>query len=300
MISAVVHTYNEEKNLERCLASLTFADEIVLIDMGSTDKTVTIAQNFTKRIYQHPYTGFVEPARNFGIAKARGDWILVIDADEVVPSRLKTIIKEIAASSATNDFYALARKNFVFAKWLKHSGWWPDYQIRLFKKGKVNWSEAIHGVPITVGQGREIEAREETALIHYHYQSIEQYLERLNRYTSVQAKQLYLKNFRADLELFFKKPLAEFVKRFFREEGYKDGVHGLILSLLQSVSELAVVLKLWELNGGQEQNIQLKKYKELVQKDERVKKYWLYNELIKKKGNVLEEIWWRIQRKINS
>src|SRR3990167_384330 len=157
MISAVVHTYNEGKNIERCLSSLNWADEIVVIDMGSTDNTCKIAKDFKAKLFSHPYTGFVEPARNFGLSQAKGDWILVVDADEEIPKSLVYYFTH-ELQRPRFDFYRIARKNIIFNKWVKHSGWWPDYQVRFFRKGMVAWTEKIHGIPLTKGEGTDIEA----------------------------------------------------------------------------------------------------------------------------------------------
>lgn len=296
MISAVIHTYNEEKNLERCLSSLSWVNEIIVIDMGSNDKTCVIAKDFTSRIFQHPYTGFVEPARNFGILKASGDWIIILDADEEIPKSLvKYITLEIKNPSA--DYYRIARKNIIFGKWIKHAGWWPDYQVRLFQKGCVTWTERIHGIPLTRGNGQDIEANDNLSIIHNNYQTLEQYLERANRYSSISAKELFLSNQQFSVEALFIKPLEEFINRFFVREGYKDNIHGLVLSLLQSYTELMIYLKLWELSGFQEQKISLVQADKLLTQDYKQKKYWLYTELLRNPTNFISSVIIRLKRK---
>lgn len=300
MISCLVHTYNEEKNINRCLSSLWFADEIVVIDMGSQDKTREIAADFKAKIFNHPYTGFVEPARNFGIKKAKGDWILIIDADESVPRSLAEEIKRLIKGPGEYDYFRIPRKNIIFSKWIKYSGWWPDYQVRLFKKGAVSWIEKIHGIPLTSGLGSEVRPQEEFSIIHHHYDSLSQYLDRMNRYTSVQAKELYLNNGKTSLKEIILQPLNEFVRRYFMMEGYRDGIHGLSLSLLQSFSELVVVLKLWELSGFKQEKISLDEFQKLNSSTERIKKFWIYNELLKTPGNKLSFFYLKLLRKLNS
>lgn len=298
MISAVIHTYNEEKNIERCLSSLSFVDEIVLIDMGSTDKTCSLALSFKAKIYNHPYTGFVEPARNFGISKAKRDWILTVDADEEIPKSLaRYLLGEVA--SPTSDFYRISRKNIIFGKWVKHTGWWPDYQIRFFRKDAVSWTKKIHGIPLTKGQGIDIEAKEELSIIHYNYQSLEQFIERLNRYSSISAKELYLSNKRFSVQNLFEVPTKEFINRYFVWEGYKDGLHGLALSFLQSFSELVVQLKLWELEGFKGQRVDLKEIQSLLLKQYKQKQYWLTNILLEKTQNPLTRFLLKLKRKLN-
>lgn len=245
-ISAVINTYNEEANIARCLKSVAgFVDEIVVVDMGSTDETEKIVREFTNNFWTHPYVGYVEPARNFAINKASGDWILLLDADEAISPLLgEKLVKLIQRSEYS--FFRIPRKNIMFGKWIEHTGWWPDYQIRFFKKGSVIWNDEIHSIPVTHGKGLDLAPDEKNALIHYHYLTLEQYLVRLNRYTTQEATQLVKDAYTFYWSRVLTKPASEFLRRFFVWEGYKDGVHGLVLSLLQGISFLIVELKVWE------------------------------------------------------
>lgn len=245
-ISVVVNTYNEERNITRCLKSIDpYVDEIVVVDMHSQDQTVSLAQKFTDKIWQHEYVGYVEPARNFAINKASGDWIFLIDADEVLPNTLGEQLRRLAADSRY-AFYRLPRQNFIFGQKLTHSGWWPDYQIRFFKYGAVTWNDEIHSIPLTQGKGMDLAADKKNALIHYHYDSISQFIERMNRYTTQEARQLVKDGYVFTWKNILTKPVSEFLTRFFAWEGYKDGFHGLVLSSLQAISFLIVELKVWE------------------------------------------------------
>lgn len=300
MISAVVHTYNEEKNIERSLSSLVnWVDEIVLVDMNSTDSTCKKAKEFKARILDFPYTGFVEPARNFGIENARGDWIIILDADEEIPRVLsKKLLSVIKADQA--DFVRLPRKNIIWGKWIKHAGWWPDYQIRLFKKGNVTWTDKIHGIPFTRGHGFDLETDEEYSIIHYNYQSVEQYIARLNRYTSVSAKELFFGEKKFQPSSVIEASVGEFVKRFFVREGYKDGLHGFALAFIQGFSEGIIQLKRWELENFREEHLTLKDAQKFTGYEVSQKNYWLYNELLKKPHHIWEDLIWRIRRKLSS
>ena len=301
MISAVVHTFNEAKNIDRCLASLDFADELVVIDMGSTDKTIEIAKMHKAKVFSHPFTGFVEPARNYGIKKAKGDWILIVDADEVIPRSLKEEIIRISKDNSQKaDFYRIARKNIIFARFIKHSGWWPDYQVRFFKKGTVTWNNKIHGIPVTRGIGVELEQREEYAIVHYHYDSVGQFIDRLNRYTSIQAKEQFLMGEKVTLKEMLLRPLNEFVRRYFAQEGYKDGWHGLCLSLLQSFSEMVVVIKSWELTGFREVEVNINDFERNIKSGEKMLNYWLTVEKLKKPQALLSGIILKIRRRLYS
>jgi len=190
MISVVINSLNEEGQIARAIGSIkSLADEIVVCDMESSDKTVEIAKKWGAKVYSHKKESYVELVRNFMIRKATGDWILILDPDEEIPSKLSTKLKEIVKKSEA-DYYRIPRKNIVFGKWLKHSRWWPDYNIRFFKKGFVSWSEVIHAVPMTQGRGSDLPDKEENAIIHNHYGSISQYFEKMLRYTEAQKDNL--------------------------------------------------------------------------------------------------------------
>jgi len=244
-ISVVINTLNEEENLPRAMKSVkSFADEIVVVDMESIDKTRGIAKKHGAKVFSHKRMGYVEPARNFAISKSTGDWIFILDADEEIPSSLASKLKKLIKDSKV-DYYGIPRKNLIFGKWMKHSRWWPDYNIRFFKKGAVTWENEIHSIPITMGTGDDLFAKEKYAIIHHHYQSIEQFVERMNTYTSVQAKEKKNDGYKFDWKDLIGKPVSEFNSRYFAGFGYKDGVHGLGVAGLQAFSELVLYLKLW-------------------------------------------------------
>ena len=254
-ISTVINTYNEEKNIGRCLESIkNFSEEIIVVDMHSTDKTVKIAKKFKAKIFFHEYTRYVEPARNFALSKATGDWILLLDADEELSQSLfKELIK--IAKENTVDFVEIPRKNIIFNKWILHSRWWPDYLVRFFKRGKVKFSEEIHVPPVTSGKGQKLLATEENTIVHYNFQTISQFIERFNRYSDIESEQLISKGYDLDWKDIIFRPANEFFSRFFAGDGYKDGLHGLVLSLLQAFSEFVVYLKIWEKDGFKENSI---------------------------------------------
>jgi len=247
-ISAIVNTRNEQNNIEDCLKTLKFADEIVVVDMESEDKTVKLAKKYTKNVFNHKNVGYVEPARNFAISKAAGNWILIVDADERIPRSLAVKLIKITKQKDV-DFVRVPRQNLIFGRWIKYSRWWPDYNIRFFKKGVVEWQDQIHSIPITTGTGINLEPTEELSITHHHYTSIDQYLERSIRYSKTQAKELVVQGYSLDIKDVFFKPVGEFLSRFFAGEGYKDGFHGLALASLQAFSTLLVYLYVWQEQG---------------------------------------------------
>jgi len=289
-VSVVINTLNEEKNLPRALASVAaLADEIVVVDMHSHDKTVEIAKKAKARVFLHKKTNYVEPARNYAISKASGDWILVLDADEEITGNLVKKLKDIVKTSKA-DYYRLPRKNIIFSKWIKHARWWPDYNIRFFKKGKVTWNELIHSVPLTVGRGVDLQAKESNAIVHYHYSSISQYLLRLDRYTSEHAKLLVKDGYKFDWKDLIRKPVGEFVSRYFFAQGYKDGIHGLVLSGLQTFSEFSLYLKVWEMDSFKEADPKLLAVTKELNKGKKELNYWQADALIKEGKGVGQRV----------
>ncbi len=206
-ISAVINTWNEERNIKRCIDSLAgWVDEIVVVDMSSEDSTREIARKLGASVFTHLPTGFVEPARNFAIEKASHEWILIVDADEVIPEKLADKLKNLATSSHGKSFFRIPRKNIIFGKWIQHARWWPDYQIRFFKKGSVNWIQEIHSIPVTQGEGVNVEERTDNAIIHYNYESISQFIYRMDRYTNIQARELFNEGLKPKLVDYIKNP----------------------------------------------------------------------------------------------
>ena len=293
-ISVVVNTLNEEKNLPRALSSVKdFADEIVVVDMKSDDNTQGIARKIGAKVFEHERTGYVEPARNYAISKTTGDWILVLDADEELPTNLKKELKNLV-EHPTADYYRIPRKNIVFGKWIKHSRWWPDYNIRFFKKGFVSWNEIIHSVPTTKGKGLDLEPEGGNAITHYHYETVEQYIERLNRYTSEHAKNKIADGYKFDWSDLVRKPMNEFLSRYFQGEGYKDGLHGFILASLQAFSELVMYLKVWQNEKFPEKHVDIEEVINETKEAESDLHYWQSDALLKEVGGLKH----RIKRKL--
>lgn len=297
-ISAVINTLNEEKKIGRCLASLKgFANEIVVVDMMSTDKTVEIAKKYGAKVFKHKRIGYVEPARNFAISKTKYEWVIILDADEAIGEELKIYLKQ-EVKKPQADYYGLPRKNIIFGKWMKHSGWWPDMNIRFFKKGSVSWNEVIHSIPMTTGKGIDLPQKQELSIKHRHYSSVEEYITRMNKYTTIQARELNKKGVEFKWRDVLFKPSSEFLRRYFAESGYRDGLHGLVLSLLQTLSELTIYIKLWQKQKFRKRKITAEDtYEELI-KISRDFVWWVYDSKIKESKNFFQKIWLKITRKI--
>lgn len=289
-ISVVINTLNEEENIARAISSVKdWADEIVVVDMHSEDKTVGIARGLGAKIFFHKKAGYVEPARNFAISKAQGEWILVLDADEEVSQGLAVELKRIAKEDKVS-YVAVPRRNIVFGKWLTHSRWWPDYNVRFFRKGAVIWEREIHSVPITSGKGMDIEAEFDRAIVHHHYGSVSQYLVRQDKYSGVMAKEKHEKGERFSWQHLISKPTGEFLSRYFFGQGYKDGVHGLVLSVFQGFVEFVTYVKLWELSKFPERELSLDDVGGELKKAQREINYWAADALVAERGGLLSRI----------
>lgn len=294
-ITAIVHTKNSAATLAKTLKSLSFVDELLVVDMQSQDETLTIAQKHHAQISTFKDVGFVEPARNYALGLATKDWVLIVDADEEVTPDLKLELERLAAQDSETVAYYIPRKNLIFEQWIEHSGWWPDYQLRFFKRGSVTWPETIHAQPVITGRTQELEPTEALALIHHNYQSIEQYLDRLNRYTSISAQSTGGDKNLSPTEV-WQTFTHQFLSRYFAQDGWQDGTHGMGLSLLQGMYETAIQLKVW-----QKQNFPAKKTSpaqqiKVFREFQKELNYWLADWQVQRSSG-LTRIWWQVRRK---
>lgn len=246
MISAVITTYNEAKKLEICLESVKeFAQEIIILDLNSTDQIGAVCKKFNVRLFKHELVPFVELIRNFAISKASGDWILILDPDEQITEKLILKLREVTQ----DDRYVavnIPRKNIFFNKWIRHTNWWPDKHIRFFKKGKIEWETRLHSYPKVTGEILELESREDLAIMHYGYDNIREFIDRQNRYSEIEAEQALEKGEGFSEVNFFWWPVREFLVRYIKHAGFLDGVYGFSLSFLMAVERIIVQTKIWE------------------------------------------------------
>jgi (heptosyl)LPS beta-1,4-glucosyltransferase len=298
-ISVVINTLNEEKNIALAIKSVReFADEVVVVDMHSEDKTCEVAESLGAKVFTFERKSYVEPARNFAISKASGDWVFILDADERATPQLLAKLKKIVKENQC-DFVNIPRKNLIFGKWIRHSLWWPDYNIRFFRKGSVTWKDEIHSQPETKGKGTNLLPKEKYAIVHRNYSSVSSYILRMNRYTDIQAQDKIKEGYVFDWKDLIRRPMAEFVRRFFSANGYKDGLHGLALALLQSFSELVLYLKLWQANKFKEVDFGLDELNQELVKSERELNYWKADMLLKlNKNKKINSLFLRLKRKL--
>jgi glycosyltransferase involved in cell wall biosynthesis len=229
-LSATIITLNEEKNIGNCLACLDFADEIIVVDSGSSDKTEDICRANPKvRFFQHTWEGYGRQ-KNFAAEQAVNDWILNIDSDERVTPELRTSISHAALDSGTA--FRMARENYFGNRWIKYCGWYPDYTTRLYDRRKSTFSErTVHETLICPEQAATLDGN----LRHFTYDGIEDYLRRMARYSRLAAEQLVNEGGRPKVSSLFVKPLATFIRMYFFRQGFREGEVGLNLSLLYAI-----------------------------------------------------------------
>jgi (heptosyl)LPS beta-1,4-glucosyltransferase len=222
--------------------------------MHSTDNSVVIAQKYNAKIYSYRPMKYVEPARNYALSRATGRWIILLDPDEYLNKTLKRELKKITERTDV-DYVHIPRKNIILGKWFRHSNWWPDYVLRFFKRGHVDWKKEIHSQPVAKGNNLNLLDSEKLALRHNNYTSLSQFVHRALRYSSVQADELHKNKYQLKTSDFILKPIQEFNSRFFAAQGYKDGIHGLAFSVLQAFAIALIYIRLWEIEGAEEKNI---------------------------------------------
>ena len=240
-LSVVIITKNEEANIARCLDSVAFADEIIVIDSESTDRTVRIAEQHGARVFSPEWRGF-GPAKRAGVDKATEEWVLSIDADEAVGERLAEQIKAIvAAGSGTAAGYFVNRRTNFLGRWIYHCGWYPDSVLRLFRRTQGNFNDAVVHEAVEVDGEVEYLSGE---LLHYSYPTLESYLAKSNVYTTLGARKAFDRGKRARWWDIVLRPPVSFVTHYVIRRGFLDGMEGLIISFMSAVAVFVKYTKL--------------------------------------------------------
>ena len=245
-ISVFINVLNEAKRIRQCLQSVQWAQEIVVVDMHSDDDTVAIAREFTDKIYYFDRIGYCEPARKFAAAQTHGEWILNIDADEIVTLGLKRELLRIIQEGRYDAVY-LPRKNFFWGEEMRFSGCgqFQDRQLRFYKKGAVSFSEKIHAGIQLNASARVYKIEDPLAhLLHFSYVSPQQYWEKMDRYTTIEAQAMFNRGNAYTFKTALKEAWDAFWKRYVKKsKGYKDGQWGLMYCLWTAVYKLNIYAK---------------------------------------------------------
>jgi len=244
-LSICIICFNEERNIKNCLESASWADEIIVVDSGSTDGTIEIVKQYDTELFHRPWTGYVDQ-KNYAFSKAGGDWILSLDADEMVSMRLREEISNILALSNSVDGYRIPRLSFYQNQWIKHCGFYPDKQLRLVKHGKGDWvGGRVHERVEVKGSVGELR----NDILHYPYKgSIVGQLQTLNNFTTLQAEDLYEQGKRFHFILLLFRPFFKFLEVYILKKGFLDGLAGFIIAVTFAYSMFVRYVKLRELD----------------------------------------------------
>ena len=242
-ISVVVVTLNEEANIERCLRSVPFASELIVVDTFSSDRTVEIARGLGAKVVQEKWRGF-GPQKKFAANLAQNDWVLSLDADEALSPELQQEIVARFESLKVGTAYTLPRKSFFLGRWIMHGGWYPDRQIRLFHKKHSQWNEApIHEkveAPVVSDEFR-------APILHWVFDDISDQVRTNDRYSSLQAQERFARGERSNGFLIMFKPWVKFMECYFFKLGLLDGRAGLVIAVNAAYSVFLRHAKLREL-----------------------------------------------------
>lgn len=243
-LSAIVLTLNEEEFLPGCLSSLAWVDEIIIVDAGSKDSTLEIAKKRGARIIEGSWSGFPQQ-RNRGAKVAEGKWMLYVDADERVTEDLRVEIQELVKKDQPHASYKIPHRNIILGKWLKHGGWYPEYQHRLIRKDALRaWKGTLHEHPQVKGSIGKLEGD----LVHLTHRGMQWMLQKTINYTEMEAK-LRLKAGHPQVKArhFFSAPAREFWHRGVAKAGWKDGIIGWIEIFYQAFNQFLIMAWLWEM-----------------------------------------------------
>ncbi len=245
-ISAIIVVKDHPPHLQETLRSIDgLADEIIIGNINLSPEQITALRKNPK-IKIHPIpsqTPFADMVKEDLKQLAKNDCVLYLDPDEIFPAKTLTFLQE---NLDRYDCFLFPRRNIIFGKWIEYSRWWPDYQVRLYKKNAVVWPKVIHPIPEIRGKQYKFEPKEEYCIIHYNYENLDQYLEKAIRYAKYEAQELVKSKQNLHLSVTISKALSEFISRYFANDGYKDGMHGLVLAALQMFYYFLIHFYYWE------------------------------------------------------
>ena len=245
-LSVTVITRNEAPNIGAALASVAWADEIIVVDSGSTDETIGIARLHTDRVYERDWTGYIDQ-KNHAAALASHDWILSLDADERVTTLLADEIRTLLAGEPAQQAFRIPRVTWYMGRWIRATDWYPDYQRRLYDRRCAQWTGRYVHETLAV-QGDIGQLRGE--LQHYTYRDLNHHLEKIERYATLAARQMFDDGKRAGLLQLAARPPFAFLRNYIFHRGFRAGVPGFIISTLNAYYVFMKYAKLWELRHG--------------------------------------------------
>jgi glycosyltransferase involved in cell wall biosynthesis len=241
-LSVTVIAFNEEERLAACLASVAWADDIVVVDAGSRDRTVEVARTFTERVLVRPWTGFAAQ-KNFALAQARAPWVLSVDADEEVSGELRAEVRALLAGAPDCDGYRVPRRNIFWGTWVRHGGLYPDWQLRLVRRGRGEFVQhAVHESLRVEGRVGRLRG----PLLHRSYRDVSDFVARADRYSTLAAEDWVRRGRGATTRDLVLRPLGRFLGMYVLRGGFLDGRRGFLLASLYAYYVLLRSAKAWE------------------------------------------------------
>jgi glycosyltransferase involved in cell wall biosynthesis len=237
-LAAVILTLNEADNIQACIESLQWVDQLIVFDSFSQDETVEMARGAGAQVIQNEFENYAQQ-RNDALDRLQTDWVFFVDADERGTTDLSAEIRRVITEGHKKGWY-VPRHNYIFGRLTLGAGWYPDYQLRLFEHGKVRYERPVHEIAVVDGEIGHLE----NPLLHYNYRDLEQFRAKQRAYTSYDAMMLRDQGVKPWPHKFIREPLRQFWWRYVALEGYGDGWHGLRLSLLMAYYEWVKYLKL--------------------------------------------------------
>jgi glycosyltransferase involved in cell wall biosynthesis len=243
-VSIIIIAGNEENNIEDCLRSVLWSDDIVVVNSCSKDRTVEYAKKYTDRVFLKEWEGYAKQ-KAYSLSLARNKWVLSIDADERVTKELKDEIASILRSENVFDGYFIPRRNYFLGKWIKSCGWYPGYQLRFFIREKTTLTDRkVHEGFVVDGLTGHLKGD----LIHYTHPNIEYIISKINEYSSLQAEEKCVRKKSRWYNIIIN-PLIAFLQHFFLRKGFTDGIHGFLVSIIHALTNLLTYIKIWEIQN---------------------------------------------------
>lgn len=243
-ISASIIVFNEEENIAELCESVSWADEIVIVDSGSTDRTVEIAQKYTDRIYQREFIGYKDK-HEYADSMTTGDWIFWIDADERVTPELRDSIEALRGKDESKlpSGFKIARRTWYEGRWIMHSGWYPDYQMRLYRKTDSYWDGVAPHQTARVNGTIETLVGE---LLHYTKRDLTDHHRVTESYATLAAEHLANQGIKSGASKMFVSSVAAFIRTYVLKQGFRDGVQGLMIAMFTAYGVFLKYAKVWE------------------------------------------------------
>lgn len=235
-VSVILITYNEAANIRRCLTSVKWADEVIIVDSQSTDDTIRLAEVFSNvKIIERKWEGFVK-SKQIAVENTTNDWVLWLDADEEVTTDLEQEIKITLESNNRNIAFDMPRKTFFLGEWIKHCGWYPGRIVRLFNKKNCGFSDNLLHEKVNIDLGSGEVGHLKSDLLHYSYTSLYQYFDKMNKYGQYGAEELQRRGKKFQLWQLILNPISTFIKFYFFNKGFLEGKRGFIIGVGSSFS----------------------------------------------------------------